>query len=79
MSIKEYDVVALTEDIQATHKDTQQPILLRCGQVGTALMDLDGQAYLIDFADAQGHTYAMETIPAHQLIVLFYEPILTYA
>ena len=40
MNLKEYDVVALTEEIQATHKETQQPILLRHGQVGTILMAL---------------------------------------
>jgi hypothetical protein len=33
--IQEYDLVALTEDITATHKTTHQPILLRRGQIGT--------------------------------------------
>lgn len=76
MTIKEYDVVALTDEIQATHKNTSQPILLRHGQVGTVLMSFDNQAYLVDFADAQGETYAMETVPATQLMLLTYEPTL---
>lgn len=76
MTIKDYDVVALTDEIQAIHKETNQPILLRRGQVGTVLMSFDNQAYLVDFADAQGKTYAMETVPSTQLMLLTYEPIL---
>jgi Domain of unknown function (DUF4926) len=63
MKFKEYDVVALTQEIQAMHKETQQPILLRHRQGGTILMDFEGRAYLVDFSDAQGNTYAMETVP----------------
>lgn len=76
MAIKDYDVVALTDEIQATHKETNQPILLRRGQVGTVLMSFDNHAYLVDFADTQGKTYAMETVPSTQLMILTYEPIL---
>jgi hypothetical protein len=39
-------------------------------------MSFNHQAYLVDFADAQGETYAMETVPATQLMLLTYEPIL---
>lgn len=39
-------------------------------------MGFDNQAYLVDFADAQGKTYAMETIPATKLMLLSYEPVL---
>jgi hypothetical protein len=45
MTIKEYDVVALTKEVQAIHKETEQPILLKQGQVGTVLMSFDDQAY----------------------------------
>ncbi len=76
MTIKEYDVVALTNEIQAVHQNTHQPILLRHGQVGTVVMSFADQAYLVDFADAQGETYAMETVPATQLMLLTYEPML---
>ncbi|MDJ0577917.1 MAG: DUF4926 domain-containing protein [Xenococcaceae cyanobacterium MO_234.B1] len=73
--IKEYDLVVIDRDIRATHKETNQPILLRKGQVGTVLMDFDGEAFLIDFADEKGITYAMETVPAEQLIPLLYKPV----
>jgi Domain of unknown function (DUF4926) len=76
MTIKEYDVVALKNEVQAIHKETKQPILLRQGQVGTVLMSFEDQAYLVDFADAQGETYAMETVPSTQLMLLTYEPVL---
>ena len=48
-TIQEYDLVALTEDVTATHKTTHQPILLRRGQMGTVLMSFNQQAFLIDF------------------------------
>ncbi|MBD1866627.1 DUF4926 domain-containing protein [Leptolyngbya sp. FACHB-671] len=72
--IKEYDVVALTDEIQAIHKETKQSILLKRGQVGTVLTSFKNQAYLIDFSDAEGKTYAMETVPSDSLMVLVYEP-----
>jgi hypothetical protein len=75
MTFKEYDVVALKSDIQAVHKESQQPILLQSGQVGTVVMNFNNEAYLIDFSDAQGMTYAMETVPQDQLMLLHYEPV----
>lgn len=72
--IKGYDVVALTDEIQAIHKETKQSILLKRGQVGTVLTSFKAQAYLIDFSDAEGKTYAMETVPSDSLMVLVYEP-----
>jgi hypothetical protein len=79
MTLHEYDVVALTAEIQAIYKATSQLILLRRGQVGTILMSFDDRAYLVDFADAQGNTYAMETIPSEKLMELVYEPLPAYA
>ena len=73
--IQEYDLIVIDRDIPATHKGTNQPILLKKGQVGTVLMDFDGEAYLIDFADQEGITYAMETVPAEKLIPLLYKPV----
>ncbi|BAU11687.1 hypothetical protein LEP3755_21900 [Leptolyngbya sp. NIES-3755] len=72
--IQEYDVVALTEDTPATHKTTHQSIVLRRGQVGTVLMTFEDEACLVDFADPQGMTYAMETIPLSRLLLLLQEP-----
>ena len=73
-TIQEYDLVALTENVTATHKVTHQPILLRRGQMGTVLMSFDKQAFLIDFTDQQGNTFAMETVDCSKLLQLIYEP-----
>jgi len=73
-TIQEYDLVALTEDLTATHKVTHQPILLRRGQMGTILMSFDNQAFLVDFTDQQGHTFAMETVDCSKLLQLIQEP-----
>jgi hypothetical protein len=78
-TINEYDLVALIEDVMATHKTTHQPILLRRGQMGTVLMSFDNQAFLIDFTDQQGNTFAMETIESVKLLRLITEPELVYA
>ena len=72
--IQEYDLVALTEDITATHKTTHQPILLHRGQMGTVLMSFDQQAFLIDFTDQNGQTFAMETVDCSKLLRLISEP-----
>lgn len=74
MTFKEHEVVAIKSDIQTAHKESQQPILLQTGQVGTVVMNFNNEAYLIDFSDAQSMTYAMETIPGNQLMLLHYEP-----
>ena len=73
-TIQEYDLVALTEDLKATHKATHQPILLRRGQMGTILMSFDNQAFLVDFTDQQGNTFAMETVDYSKLLQLIHEP-----
>lgn len=79
MTIREYDIVALTEDVLSTHSETQEAIALRRGQVGTVLTDFDSEAFLVDFADSNGQTYAMETIPAQDLMLLLHEPVMTAA
>lgn len=68
--IKEYDIVALIEDVSTKHLETQEPVLLRRGQVGTVVMTFDGNAFLVDFADNDGQSYAMETIPEQKLLLL---------
>jgi DNA helicase TIP49 (TBP-interacting protein) len=73
--IQEYDLVVLIQDIQVVHKETLKKILLRRGQVGTVLMDFDQKAFLVDFADEEGVTYAMETIAQENLIPLIYQPV----
>jgi hypothetical protein len=41
-TIKDLDIVALTEDIEATHFETKEIIKLSKGQVGTVVMEFDG-------------------------------------
>lgn len=73
-NIQDYDLVALTEDITAIHKITHQPILFRCGQIGTVVMSFDQEAFLIDFSDQNGQTFAMETVDHSKLLRLIDEP-----
>lgn len=73
-NIQDYDLVALTQDITAIHKTTHQPILLRCGQIGTVVMSFDQEAFLIDFSDQNGQTFAMETVDHSKLLRLISEP-----
>jgi Domain of unknown function (DUF4926) len=79
MIFAEYDVVALKSEIETVHKENQKRILLQPGQVGTILENFDNKAYLVDFSDAQGVTYAMESIPGNLLMQLHYEPASTAA
>jgi hypothetical protein len=47
--------------------------LLRRGQLGTVLMSFDQQAFLIDFTDQKGNTFAMETVDCSKLLQLIQE------
>ena len=64
--VKLLDVVALTEDI-AAHG-------LRRGQVGTVVEFLPDDAFEVEFADANGRTYAMFPCRREQFMRLRYEP-----
>ncbi|NEO54143.1 MAG: DUF4926 domain-containing protein [Okeania sp. SIO3B5] len=72
-TFKELDIVALTQDRQTTHFETKEPIILCKGQVGTIVMEYDDQVFEVEFSNNDGTTYAMETIPANQLMLLHYE------
>ena len=61
------DVVALREDVEAEH--------LVCGQVGTVVEVMGPDAFLVEFADRNGRTYAMVELVASQVVVLKYEPV----
>jgi hypothetical protein len=78
-TIKENDVVALTQDTVATNKQTRKPILLKRGQVGAVLMKHDDEHFLIDFSDVDGESYAMETVSIDCLMTLHYTPVLENA
>jgi len=63
------DVVALTEDLPERG--------LRRGQVGTVVEQLAPQVYEVEFCDNQGRGYATLALRADQLMVLWYQPVLT--
>lgn len=60
------DAVALTEDLPEEN-------LLR-GQVGTIVDFLAPDVYEVEFSDTEGHTYALTSIHAEQLMALHYSP-----
>lgn len=43
MTLSEYDIVAITEDIATHHQTTGALLTLKKGQVGTVLMTFDSQ------------------------------------
>jgi hypothetical protein len=65
-----HDVVALLEDLPAKHFETDQPLLLRRGQVGTIVMTYEGNAFEVEFADPDGRTYALLPVQASRLMRL---------
>ena len=65
-----HDVVALLEDLPAKHFETDQPLLLRRGQIGTIVMTYDGNAFEVEFADPHGRTYALLPVQASRLMRL---------
>ncbi|MBE9194086.1 DUF4926 domain-containing protein [Synechocystis sp. LEGE 06083] len=75
MKIKDLDVVILTEGRITKNFETGEPIYLQPGQVGTVVMELDDQTFEVEFADQHGIPYAMETVPADQLLIFHQNPI----
>ena len=70
---QDLDLVALTEDRDTTHFETGQPIRLLKGQVGTVVMEYDDQAVEVEFANNDGTTFAIETLPCDAVMLLHYE------
>ena len=60
------DVVALVGDLPESG--------LPRGQVGTVVEALAPDAFLVEFSDDQGRTYAILPLKVDQLIVLHFEP-----
>jgi hypothetical protein len=69
-----HDLVALTEDVAATHFITHQPLRLRRGQVGTVVMPLNGNDFQVEFSDREGRAYAMLPLNNKQLMILREQP-----
>ena len=65
-----HDVVALLEDARARHCETDRPLLLRRGQVGTVVMTYDGTVFELEFAGKDGRAYSVHPIPASKLMIL---------
>jgi hypothetical protein len=63
--MKLLDVVALTEDL-SEHD-------LRRGQVGTIVEVLGPDAFMVEFVDNNGRTYATLSLRASQLMVLHHQ------
>ena len=72
--IQLHDTVALLEDIPARHFETEQPLLLRRGQIGTVVMTYDGASFEVEFADRNGCAYAMLPISGKCLMLLHDSP-----
>lgn len=65
-----HDPVALLVDTRARHFETEQPLLLRRGQLGTIVMAYDDTRFEVEFADAQGRAYAILPIGSEHLMRL---------
>jgi hypothetical protein len=73
-NVREYDPVALLEDVATLHYDTGARITLPRGSVGTVVMEHnEGAAYEVEFSDDQGRAYAILPLRPEQLLVLHYK------
>ena len=65
--IKLLDVVALLKDLPELN--------LYRGQVGTIVEEYEPGVFEVEFSNAQGCTYAMETLEADNLMILYHQPL----
>lgn len=65
--MKLMDVVALTHDVPGKG-------LFR-GQVGTAIEDLGGGVFEVEFADLEGRAYAFAPLTDQDVLILHHEPL----
>jgi hypothetical protein len=69
-----HDLVAVLEDMPASHFETGASLTLRRGQIGTVVMTYDGSAFEVEFCDARGRAFAMQPVPVGNLILLHDAP-----
>ena len=69
-----HDVVALLEEVPATHFETGRPLTLRRGAVGTVVMTYDGSAVEVEFSAKDGCAYAILPVPVGKLLMLRHPP-----
>jgi len=65
-----HDLVALLEDTATRHFETDRPLLLLRGQIGTVVMTYDDHVFEVEFAGRDGRTYALLPIEVSKLMVL---------
>lgn len=71
--VKLHDTVALVEDTKTHQFMTDKEVMLRRGQVGTVVeVYNNGEAFEVEFSDAQGQAYAFLTVKSEKLMLLFY-------
>ena len=71
-SIKLHDLVAITENIKTDRFMQQQEIILPRGQVGTVVEAYNhGTAFEVEFSDVNGQTYALVSLAAEQIMLLY--------
>ncbi len=68
--IQMHSLVALLDDVPASHFTTGTPLTLRRGQIGTVVMTYDGTAFEAEFADA----HAILPVAAGKLMLLHDAP-----
>lgn len=68
-----HNTVALVEDTKTYQFMTNKEVILRRGQVGTVVeVYNNGEAFEVEFSDAQGQAYALLTVKSEKLMLLFY-------
>ena len=72
--IKMHDVVALMEDLRTKHFESGQALLLRRGQIGSAVMTYPDGSCEVEFADRDGRAFAILPLRPDQLMVLHDSP-----
>lgn len=70
-----HHLVALLEDTPVRHFETDAPLLLHRGQIGTVVMTYDGSAYETEFAGPDGRAYAVLPLAATKLMRLHHSPV----
>ncbi|WP_354635520.1 DUF4926 domain-containing protein [Planktothricoides raciborskii] len=80
--IKLHDLVAITENIKTQRFMSPEEIILPRGQVGTVVEEYNnGTAFEVEFSDVNGQTYALVSLTAEQVMLLYPDSsnlILTY-
>lgn len=63
-------IVALLDDVQTTHFETGEPVVLSRGEAGTVVMLYGDGTCEVEFADRSGRTYVLLPLPVDRLLLL---------